>query len=173
MLSIIGSLDINTVLDYLGKYGVLFLFIIVFLEYLNLPGLPAGVVMPATGIVIARGEVGFWPAILVSLLAGLLGSVILYFAGFLVGKRLIDYLYKKFKSTRKPLEKVHDAMDKYSDRTMFLTRLIPIIRTIIPLVEGSSKKNFAHFLIYSSLGIFIWNLATISLGFYFEQWFLS
>ena len=37
-------------------YGVwisVFMFIIVFLEYMNLPGLPAGIIMPAAGILIA------------------------------------------------------------------------------------------------------------------------
>ena len=35
-------MDANSILNYLSQYGVLFIFIIVFLEYLNLPGLPAG-----------------------------------------------------------------------------------------------------------------------------------
>lgn len=166
------SLDMAGVLDYFGKYGILFLFVIVFLEYMNVPGLPAGIVMPAAGIVVSRGDISFWAAIIVSLLAGLLGSVILYWIGFWVGKPLMDFLYLKLKSMRRPLDKVHEYTDRFSDQMMFLTRLIPVIRTVIPLVEGAHRRNFFHFLVYSSLGIFIWNIGTISLGFFFEQWFL-
>ena len=48
----IRVVDINTMLQYIGKYGYIFLAAIVFLEYLNLPGLPAGIIMPAAGILV-------------------------------------------------------------------------------------------------------------------------
>ena len=44
--------DINNILQYIGQYGYIFLAIIVFLEYLNLPGFPAGIIMPAAGILV-------------------------------------------------------------------------------------------------------------------------
>lgn len=54
-----NGLDIYTVLDYFSTYGLYFLFIIVFLEYMNLPGLPAGIIMPAAGILIASSDMNF------------------------------------------------------------------------------------------------------------------
>ena len=50
-------MDANSILNYLSQYGVMFIFIIVFLEYLNLPGLPAGIIMPLSGLWISRGEI--------------------------------------------------------------------------------------------------------------------
>ena len=47
-------MDVNSILDYLAQYGVIFIFVIVFLEYLNLPGLPAGIIMPLAGLWISR-----------------------------------------------------------------------------------------------------------------------
>jgi len=164
--------EMNTVLDRLTEYGIIFLFVLVFLEYLNLPGLPAGVIMPAAGIVVSRGEFPFWLVISVSLAAGLLGSIILYWVGFFVGSRFLNFLRRKFKSTRKSVDKVHEYSDRFNNKTMFVTRLIPVIRTIIPLVEGTARRDFYAFLLYSSLGIFIWNSLTIAAGFFFEQWFL-
>ena len=46
----------QVILDYLSEYGLFFLFVIVFLEYLNLPGLPAGIIMPAVGILVAAND---------------------------------------------------------------------------------------------------------------------
>lgn len=40
---------VETVWHYFMMYGYYFLFLIVFLEYLNFPGLPAGIIMPAAG----------------------------------------------------------------------------------------------------------------------------
>jgi len=165
-------MDMVALLDRLTEYGIVFLFVLVFLEYLNLPGLPAGIIMPAAGIVVSRGEFPFWLVIAVSVAAGMLGSIILYWVGFFVGSRLLDFLHRKFKSTRKSVDKVHQYSEKFSNKTMFLTRLIPIVRTVIPLVEGTARRDFSAFLLYSSLGILIWNALTIAAGFFFEQWFL-
>ena len=52
-------MNANSILNYLSQYGVLFIFIIVFLEYLNLPGLPAGIIMPLAGLWVSRGEMNF------------------------------------------------------------------------------------------------------------------
>ena len=37
------------------QYGALFIFLLVLLEYMNLPGLPAGIIMPLAGIWASKG----------------------------------------------------------------------------------------------------------------------
>ena len=63
-------MDVNSILDYLAQYGVIFIFVIVFLEYLNLPGLPAGIIMPLAGLWISRGEMNFSFVLILSVIAG-------------------------------------------------------------------------------------------------------
>ena len=41
---------------YFTQYGAFFVFLIVLLEYLNLPGFPAGVIMPLAGIWASRAD---------------------------------------------------------------------------------------------------------------------
>ena len=55
---------VESVWHYFMLYGYYFLFLIVFLEYLNLPGLPAGIIMPAAGILIASQQGSFVVALL-------------------------------------------------------------------------------------------------------------
>ena len=43
-------MSIQTLTNYFLEYGAFFIFLIVLLEYLNLPGFPAGVIMPLSGI---------------------------------------------------------------------------------------------------------------------------
>lgn len=40
----------QVIMDYLSNYGIVAIFIIVLLEYMNMPGFPAGVIMPLAGI---------------------------------------------------------------------------------------------------------------------------
>ena len=75
-------MDVNSILDYLAQYGVIFIFVIVFLEYLNLPGLPAGIIMPLAGLWISRGNMNFPFVLFLSVIAGVIGSWCLYFLGF-------------------------------------------------------------------------------------------
>ena len=49
-------MSIQTLTNYFLEYGAFFIFLIVLLEYLNLPGFPAGVIMPLAGIWAAKGE---------------------------------------------------------------------------------------------------------------------
>lgn len=55
-------MSIQTLTNYFLEYGAFFIFLIVLLEYLNLPGFPAGVIMPLSGIWASQGEISF-PAI--------------------------------------------------------------------------------------------------------------
>ena len=75
-------ININDILSYMDKYGYLFLAGIVFLEYLNLPGLPAGIIMPAAGILIKSRGLNFPFTLITSVIAGLLGSWCLYAIGY-------------------------------------------------------------------------------------------
>ena len=50
-------MQIQILSQYFLQYGAIFVFLIVLLEYMNLPGFPAGVIMPLAGIWASRGEV--------------------------------------------------------------------------------------------------------------------
>ena len=49
-------MSIQTLTNYFLEYGAFFIFLIVLLEYLNLPGFPAGVIMPLSGIWASRTD---------------------------------------------------------------------------------------------------------------------
>ena len=83
-------ININDILSYMDKYGYFFLAGIVFLEYLNLPGLPAGIIMPAAGILIKSRGLNFPFTLITSVIAGLLGSWCLYAIGYYCGNPIID-----------------------------------------------------------------------------------
>ena len=67
-------MDLSTVTYYFTRYGAIAIFVIVFLEYLNLPGFPAGIIMPLSGIMAAKGNIPFVWVMVITVAAGLLGS---------------------------------------------------------------------------------------------------
>ena len=64
-------MTIELITEYFTRYGWAAIFVIVLLEYLNLPGFPAGVIMPLAGIFAARGNIHFISALLITVAAGL------------------------------------------------------------------------------------------------------
>ncbi|ONI45402.1 hypothetical protein AN640_04605 [Candidatus Epulonipiscium fishelsonii] len=55
---------------YLLSYGFIALFIVVLLEYMNLPGFPSGVIMPLGGFWIYNNNLSFIQGLLVTVAAG-------------------------------------------------------------------------------------------------------
>lgn len=85
-------MNMQELTEYFLQYGAFFIYLIVFLEYLNLPGFPAGVIMSLSGIWAAKGEISFFLVMVITLAAGLTGSWLLYFIGRLAqaGKMLYN-----------------------------------------------------------------------------------
>ena len=157
--------NINTFVDFLIEYGSIVLFIIVFLEYLNLPGLPSGIIMPAAGLLVAKSDISFIYMLVMSVIAGLLGSWVLYFLGSFFGEPTMNWLVKKFPKTQGTIDKTNHYINKYGNKGVFITRLLPVVRTIISFAAGFVKMNFISFSIYSTLGITIWNFVYILAGY--------
>ena len=105
-------MDIQELTRYFTEYGASFIFLIVLLEYMNLPGFPAGVIMPFAGIWAAKGNIGFIFVMILSVAAGLLGSWILYFLGRLGGERFFRFYVKKFPKQRELIEKNLEVIRK-------------------------------------------------------------
>ena len=165
--------DINNILQYIKQYGYIFLAIIVFLEYLNLPGLPAGIIMPAAGILVKYDGLNFIYTLIISVISGLLGSFVLYALGHYCGKPILKKIKNKFPKLKKAIDKTYKYMDKYGNSGILIARVIPVARTLISLVAGTFNVGFVNFTLYSVIGITIWNFAFIYAGYAFSYLFLK
>ena len=165
--------DINNILQYIGQYGYIFLAIIVFLEYLNLPGFPAGIIMPAAGILVKSDGLNFIYTLIISVISGLLGSFILYALGHYCGRPLLNKLQNRFPKSNKAIDKTYKYMDRYGNVGIAIARVIPVARTLISLVAGTFNVEFIKFTLYSIIGITIWNFIFIYAGYAFGYLFLK
>ena len=159
-------MDAATLTNYFYQYGAIFIFVIVFLEYLNLPGFPAGIIMPLAGIWAARGGVGFITALIISVLAGLLGSWILYFIGLWGGEYVLKKYIKKFPKQEKVIKEKLEFLRKKGNVGVFISKLLPAVRTLISIPAGVLKLDFIKYTIWSTLGIVIWNASFMSAGYF-------
>ncbi|SCJ93396.1 SNARE associated Golgi protein [uncultured Clostridium sp.] len=160
-------MDVNGVISYLSHYGMIFLFIVILLEYLNLPGFPAGIILPVAGIWVANSNHSFITALIISVLAGLIGSCVLYGLGLFGGEFLLKKYVNKFPKQGKYIEEKIEFLRSKGNVGVFVSKLIPMVRTLISIPAGVIRLNFLEYSLYSALGILIWNGAFMSAGYLF------
>ena len=168
-----GVMGVNTVLSYLSQNGIYFLFIIVFLEYLNIPGLPGGIILPVAGIWVSSMNGSFFYALFISVLAALLASWMLYFLGWYGGDFFLTKYIKRFPNHKDYIYKKMDYLRSKGNGGVFVSKLIPMARTLISIPAGALRLNFLEYTFYSTLGIMIWNAAFLALGFFFKEQVLN
>lgn len=158
-------MDLATLTEYFTKYGAIAIFVIVLLEYLNLPGFPAGIIMPLSGIMAAKGNISFAAVMVITLAAGLLGSLALYALGRKGGAVFLNAYTKKFPKQKEALERNLEWIRRRGCMGVFLGKLLPMIRTIVSIPAGVVKMDLLKYVVSSACGIFIWNFVFVGAGY--------
>ena len=171
LFSIISSLmqlvsgSTSIIEQFIHAYGYMALFIAMALESSSIP-VPSEVVMPFAGALSHAGFFNFWFAFIAALAGSILGLAVDYYIGYFIGK---DIVYKHLHKFRISKEKL-DSFDKWFERNgvaaVFITRLIPVLRTLMSFPAGFTRMDKKQFFAYSIAGAFIWNLVLMLFGFY-------
>jgi membrane protein DedA with SNARE-associated domain len=143
--------------------------IIMALESANIP-IPSEVTMPLAGWFLAEAQgKSMWYAILVGGFYGSLGctigSIASYAMGAYGGRPFLDRYGKYILITRHDLEKADHWFDRWGDLAVFISRLLPIVRTFISFPAGVMRTNFPTFALYTFVGSFVW-CGALALGGY-------
>ena len=68
----------SDILNYLDQYGPLLVFVIMFLEALNLTGIPSYIILPAIGFFIEQSPFSFLFILVMTLLGSISGCLLYY-----------------------------------------------------------------------------------------------
>ncbi|NLP33968.1 MAG: DedA family protein [Clostridiales bacterium] len=162
-------MDVHVLSAYFHRYGAIVIFVIVFLEYLNMPGFPSGVIMPLAGIWASKGNIAFISVLILSVVAGICGSWALYFLGRYGGDLVLKKYVKKFPKQKAVIDRTIERVQNKGYLGIFVGKLIPVFRTIISIPAGVLKINFIGYTVASTMGIFVWNLLFVGAGYIFGE----
>jgi membrane protein DedA with SNARE-associated domain len=122
--------------------------------------LPSELIMPLAGWMLVKEQ--SQPATY-TLIAGAygalgctIGSIIAYLVGMWGGRPLLEKYGKYILISSHDLALADRWFDKSGSWVIFVSRLLPVIRTFISLPAGIARTHFVKFLIYTFLGSFIW-----------------
>lgn len=157
-------------LSFIYEYGLIAMFFLILIEYACFP-VSSEIVLPFSGAVASIQHVSFFVIIAVSVVAGLIGTSFCYAIGRFGGVPLIEKIERKFPSSKKGLDNSFEKFNKYGSIAVCVGRVIPICRTYIAFVAGAVKQSYTVFLTSSCIGITVWNIILIGLGYTLrENW---
>ena len=118
--------------------------------------LPSEIIMPFAGFLVSRGEMTLLGISLAGALGCLLGSYLAYWVGYYGGRPMIEKYGKYVLLSHHDLEISEKFFDRYGSSAIFISRLLPVVRTFISLPAGIAKMELKRFSVYSFVGSFIW-----------------
>ena len=114
--------------------------------------LPSEIIMPFAGYLVSTGKFSLLGVSLAGAVGCVLGSAIAYWVGIWGGRPFIEKYGKYILITRHDLDLADRFFQKYGNAAVFISRLLPVIRTFISLPAGIAKMNFPKFISYTFLG---------------------
>ncbi len=147
------------------RFGLWGIFLFNVLEYACLP-MPSEVLVPLAGFAAATAGVPAVLTVFVTVAAGLAGSLICYALGAYGGRPLLERLLRRFPAACGQLDKTEKWHKTTGGLSVMLARVIPLFRTWISFVSGICRQPLAFFLLYSAMGIIVWNSVLVLGGYW-------
>ena len=159
--------------DVVGDLGLPGIFLLMVPESACIP-IPSEATMLFAGFNVHEGEYPLWAAVAVGSVANLVGSWIAYAIGYYGRVDILEKHGRKLHIKPSHLAWADRWFEKYGSWTVFLARMLPIIRTFISLPAGVARMPFWRFTVLTALGclpwIFMLTLIGREVGDRWESW---
>ena len=153
------SLAVLKTIEYSGYTGIFFLMAI---ESANIP-VPSEIIMPFSGFLVSQGIFNFWAVVFFGALGNLFGSLFSYWLGLKWGRKILPYGKYIFISEH-DVEEAGNWFERFGNAAVFLSRVLPVVRTFISFPSGLFRVPLLSFSVYTFTGSFLWSALLTYLG---------
>jgi len=172
VLALIDEIVIPFLNSLYGAVGYVGVMLAMTIESAMVP-LPSELILPYAGFLVSdpsqleplTGQPwNFWIVVVVATIGNTLGSLIAYAIGAFGGRPLLER-YGKYVLIRPHEIDLADAFfAKHGAATVFIGRLLPIVRTFISFPAGVARMPIGKFIAYSTAGAFLWSMLLVYAG---------
>jgi membrane protein DedA with SNARE-associated domain len=170
----------HLITDTILQYGLLAVFVLMTLESACIP-IPSEITMlfggalANAGFVASIGQEGrhlnFVAVGLAGTVGNLVGSWIAWGVGWRGGRPLLERRGRSVFLRQHELDRAEVWFERHGEAAVFVSRLLPVIRTFISLPAGIAEMRFVRFSVYTFLGCLPWTFALTALGYALgSQW---
>ena len=153
--------------EFMEQFGYMGILLLIALENL-FPPIPSEVILTFGGFMTTYTSLTPLGVIVVATLGSLIGAIILYYIGRLLGverlEKIVDRWGRLLRVKKEDIRKADTWFDKYGYWAVFLCRMVPLIRSLISLPAGMSGMKLVPFLFFTTIGTVIWNTILVSIG---------
>lgn len=169
MFEVVTNL-LDQLVQILLSVGPLGVMVIVALEYACIP-LASEILLPSLGFIASQGRISFVETLIFSIVGAVFGVLAIYALGYYGGNPVLEWIMNRSPKTRRSITAALQWFEKYNKQSVLLARLLPVARTWISLPAGLAKMRISSFVVFSFVGIVLWNTALITLGYLLgDQW---
>jgi membrane protein DedA with SNARE-associated domain len=118
--------------------------------------LPSEIIMPFSGYLVSTGRFDLVMVATAGALGCNLGSTLAYAVGYYGGRPLVEKWGAYILVSRRDLALVDRFFTRYGSITVFISRLLPVVRTFIALPAGIARMPQLKFQIYTFVGSWPW-----------------
>ena len=160
----IAELLSNYITQFISSIGYVGVFILMTLESAALP-VPSEVVMPFAGYLAYAGIFDLAVISFVGAAGCMAGSIVSYLVGLKGGRPFLAKYGKYFFINHAHVELADRWFNRYGDKAVFFSRLLPVVRTFVSLPAGIGKYSLKKLSLYSFFGSLPWCFALAYTGF--------
>jgi membrane protein DedA with SNARE-associated domain len=160
---------LNSLYGAVGYVGVLLAMAI---ESAMIP-LPSELILPYAGFLVSDPSQlepltgspwNFWIVVVFATIGNTLGSLVAYAIGAYGGRPFLERYGKYLLIRQHEIELADRFFQRHGNATVFIGRLLPIVRTFISFPAGVARMPIAPFVLYSTAGAFLWSALLVYAG---------
>jgi len=163
MLQNIPALLAGLVIATISATGYLGIVLLMAIESACVP-LPSEIIMPFSGYLVSIGRFDLLLVATAGAVGCNVGSTLAYAVGYWGGRPLVEKWGGYLLMSRRDLALVDRFFQRYGSITVFVCRLLPVVRTFIALPAGIARMPQAKFQVYTFLGSWPWCFALAYIG---------
>ncbi|EJU1317647.1 DedA family protein [Listeria monocytogenes] len=151
----------------MADFGYIGIFVLIMVENL-FPPIPSEIILTFGGFMTTVTSLNVVMVIIVATLGSVVGAILLYKVASYFGKERLTKIVLKYgrilRLKESDIERAENFFLKYGSWAVFLSRMIPLIRSLISIPAGMTKMKMSKFLILTTAGSLLWNTVLIGLG---------
>ncbi len=156
------------ILSFMNQFGYIGILLLVALENI-FPPIPSEIILTFGGFMTTYTKLNIIGVIIASTIGSVVGALVLYAIGHLFNKEhlikiISGKLGKILHLKKQDIEKADQWFDTKGQKTVFICRFVPIVRSLISIPAGMSDMPLPRFLLYTLGGTIIWNSVLVILG---------
>ncbi|MDF2684407.1 MAG: DedA family protein [Brevibacillus sp.] len=157
---------------FMEQFSYIGIFLLMALENV-FPPIPSEVILTFGGFMTTYTTLSVPGVIISATMGSVFGAILLYWIGYYLDIEKIETIVERWghilRLKKEDITRANAWFDKYGYWTIFLCRMVPLVRSLISVPAGMTKMNVWLFLLFTTLGTLIWNVALVMIGSFLGQ----